>query len=180
MTLKELTKAKHEIAEQLPFIKKLFNKTVTSEEYLKYLYQMYPVYKILEHKANHLKILNGISGLERADRIQEDITELHTIIPSNTVSPKNFSILSETQIYTSYLIQLQDPKKVLAHLYVRHMGDLYGGQMLKLCVPGSAKWYWFDNAPELISKLRGLITVELADEANVAFDYSIKIIEQLS
>jgi heme oxygenase len=175
MSLKELTKTKHEIAEKLPFIIKIFQKRVTPEEYLKYLYQMQPVYEALEHKAKSLGILNDLNGLERAYKIQEDIVELQ-----ETTSLKYHMHFAATDEYTNYLKQLTDPKKVLAHLYVRHMGDLYGGQMLRLCVPGSAKWYWFDNAPELISKLRGLITVELADEANVAFDYSIKIIEQLS
>jgi heme oxygenase len=175
MSLKELTKAKHETAEKLPFINKIFQKKVTPEEYLKYLYQMQPVYEALENKAKALGILNDLKGLERASRIQEDINELQ-----ETTSLKYYMHFPVTDEYLNYLKQMSDPKKVLAHLYVRHMGDLYGGQMLRLCVPGSAKWYWFDNAPELISKLRGLITVDLADEANVALDYSIKIIEQLS
>ena len=54
MTLKELTKAKHEIAEKLPFIVKIFQKKVTSEEYLKYLYQMQPVYEALENKSKKI------------------------------------------------------------------------------------------------------------------------------
>jgi heme oxygenase len=175
MTLKELTKAKHEIAEKLPFIVKIFQKKVTPEEYLKYLYQMQPVYEALENKAKALGILNNLKGIERAYRIQEDIVELQ-----ETTSLKYYMHLTATDEYTNYLKQLTDPKKILAHLYVRHMGDLYGGQMLRLCVPGSAKWYWFDNSQGLISELRGLVTVDLADEANIAFDYSIKIIEQLS
>jgi len=34
---------------------------------------------------------------------------------------------------------MDDPHKVMAHVYVRHMGDLSGGQMIKKKIPGAGK-----------------------------------------
>ena len=36
------------------------------------------------------------------------------------------------------------PEKIMAHIYVRHMGDLSGGQMIRRKVPGLGKMYKFD------------------------------------
>ena len=41
----------------------------------------------------------------------------------------------------------------MAHIYVRHFGDLFGGQMMKKVVVGSGKMYDFKNRSELIKEL---------------------------
>ena len=69
---------------------------------------------------------------------------------------------------------------MLAHLYVRHMGDLYGGQMIKKKVPGSGKFYEFTNREELITNIRAKLTDDLGEEANVAFQHAINIMRELN
>ena len=67
----------------------------------------------------------------------------------------------------------------MAHIYVRHMGDLAGGQMIAKRVPGSGKFYQFENPDKLKELIRERIDDSLADEANVCFDFAIKTFQQL-
>jgi heme oxygenase len=60
--------------------------------------------------------------------------------------------------------------QILAHIYVRHMGDLYGGKLIARKVPGSGKVYQFENSQELINTLDAKLTMNILDEALLAFD----------
>jgi heme oxygenase len=62
--------------------------------------------------------------------------------------------------------------QILAHVYVRHMGDLYGGKLIARKVPGSGKSYQFDDRPALIKGLDAKLTMDILDEALLAFDMS--------
>jgi heme oxygenase len=68
----------------------------------------------------------------------------------------------------------------MAHLYVRHMGDLYGGQMIKKKVPGSGKFYEFKDPAGLKDLIRSKLDDSMGDEANIAFDHAIKIMRALA
>lgn len=174
MTLKEATLAKHQAAERLPFFAKLFQGKLTTDQYYNYLLQMHPVYCAIETAADNYGVLKEIADIKCAHRIQEDILELQEKVTTS------FSFLSETKEYVDYINKLTDPKRIAAHVYVRHMGDLFGGQMIKTLVPGSGKWYWFNNQSDLKIKLRLLAIPDLAEEANTAFDFNINIIKQIA
>jgi hypothetical protein len=78
------------------------------------------------------------------------------------------------------LITLDDKDKVAAHFYVRFAGDMFGGQMLKNLVPSTGKMYDFDNnLPTLRLKMRELATPNLADEAKIAFNRTIDIVDDV-
>jgi heme oxygenase len=66
----------------------------------------------------------------------------------------------------------------MAHLYVWHMGDLYGGQMIKRLIPGSHLALDFENKDQLISAFRSKLDDSMADEANSAFDWAIKLLQE--
>jgi heme oxygenase len=176
MSLKDLTAEKHADAERTAFAAKLLSGSITDDEYAAYLTQMMSVYAVLEHQAALCGHMDGLAGLGRCRAIHEDLKE---ICPD-----KFFSVLPSTRQYVEYLETLVDSengsKKLLAHLYVRHMGDLYGGQMIAKKVPGSGKFYKFNNRSELISKIREKLTDDLGDEANVAFDFAINIMKELN
>jgi heme oxygenase len=70
-------------------------------------------------------------------------------------------------------------KQLFSHVYVRHMGDLYGGKLIARRVPGAGLWYEFDNRAELVKKFNERITLDLADEALVAFDHYANIFQDL-
>ena len=67
----------------------------------------------------------------------------------------------------------------MAHVYVRHMGDLYGGKIIAKLVPGSGNMYQFDDRPGLIKAFNQKLTLDLKDEALVAFDYFNEIFTDL-
>jgi heme oxygenase len=50
------------------------------------------------------------------------------------------------------------------------MGDLYGGKLIARKVPGSGKVYQFENSQELINTLDAKLTMNILDEALLAFD----------
>jgi heme oxygenase len=87
-----------------------------------------------------------------------------------------------TQQYLEYLDQLAQsdcPNQLFAHVYVRHMGDLYGGKLISRVVPGTGRWYEFENRAELAKKFNERVTLDLADEALIAFDWYKDIFQDL-
>lgn len=177
MSLKELTWAKHKDAERSAFARKLISGALTTYEYSLYLTQMCYVYGKLEEVATHFGVLENLDGLRRRHKIWEDIVEL--------AGPDNgLSYLKSTVDYYNYLDSLKsDPdgaKKILAHVYVRHMGDLYGGQMIAKKVPGQGRFYQFNDRDGLIAAIRSKLSDDLADEANISFDHAIAIMNELN
>jgi hypothetical protein len=59
------------------------------------------------------------------------------------------------------------------------MGDLYGGKLMARVVPGSGRTYQFDDRPGIIKAFNEKLTIDLGDEANIAFDHFINIFTDL-
>jgi heme oxygenase len=68
----------------------------------------------------------------------------------------------------------------MAHIYVRHFGDMYGGQMLKKVVPSQGRMYEFKDRAELINRVRSKLSDDLGDEANKAFDFVLELFDELA
>ena len=177
MSLKELTHENHRKAERMNFSRKMVSGDITKEEYSLYLAQMSKVYNSLESLAHELGLVKELHGIDRTERINEDLVEL-------AGEDHNLEFLPSTREYVEYINNLRDDpfvkRKLMAHIYVRHMGDLYGGQIIAQKVPGSGKFYQFDNKEKLIKNLRNYISDDLADEANKAFEFNIKILGSLN
>jgi len=174
MSLKELTQEKHKDAERTAFAKLLLSGSIDKEQYANYLLQMLEVYSVLEyHAANH-GLLVDLTGLPRSKAIYEDLMELS--------EDGTGRVLQATVDYVNYLHQLAEtnPNNLMAHLYVRHMGDLYGGQMIAKRVPGKGKFYQFADKEGLIAKIRAKLDDSMGEEANVAFDHAINIMKELN
>jgi heme oxygenase len=74
----------------------------------------------------------------------------------------------------------EDPDRLMAHVYVRHMGDLFGGQMISKKVPGLGKMYQFDrDKDELKTLIRERVNDSMADEAKVCFEFATKLFQQM-
>jgi heme oxygenase len=178
-TLKELTKEKHIEAESQPFIQALFKKSVNKYDYAEYLFQLHLIYYTLESLGDFLELFKDIEEIKRAPSIRKDFIEL---IGSNHTK-KIGLVKPSTSNYIRYINTLsykEDSKKIMAHIYVRHMGDLYGGQSLKKLVPGSGKMFDFNNPLGLITSMRNRLSIDMADEANLAFQYNINIIKEFN
>lgn len=173
--LREATHSRHRAVEQLPVIRALLAGNITDAQYLRYLQELAAIYHQLEDLAQSQGLLDRLPGIHRWALIQEDIRELGG---SDLVE-----LLPVTREYLAYIQDLaQDPIRrhlLMAHVYVRHMGDLYGGKILARQVPGSARAYHFQDRPGLIREFNTILTHELGDEANRAFDWFIRIFDQL-
>ena len=82
-----------------------------------------------------------------------------------------------TKEYASYIRSLDDPKRIMAHLYTWHMGDLFGGQMIKKIIDAPHTHLDFENPNDLKMAMRGMLSDDMGEEANVAFDWAIRIME---
>jgi hypothetical protein len=106
--------------------------------------------------------------------MQEDLSELAPGYQAD--------LLPSTKTYLTYLDQLSQsdhPDQLFAHVYVRHMGDLYGGKLIARVVPGSGRWYQFENRAELAQRFNERVTLDMANEALTAFDHYGNIFQEL-
>jgi heme oxygenase len=81
--------------------------------------------------------------------------------------------------YTEYVLHMRDKDEFLAHIYVRHFGDMYGGQMIKKRNPGSGKMYEFNDVEQLKTTVRKMLHDDMADEANICFQFAMQLFEEL-
>ena len=171
MSLKELTQERHRAAESTGFMKAVFAGTLPMETWVDYTYQKYSWYKAIESRAQALGLLENLPGIERAELILADYEEM-----MQGREDRHYLKL-ETTHYCDYIRDLTDPNAVLAHLYTWHMGDMFGGQMIKKIIDAPHRHLEFENSKDLMFVLRGMLDDSMADEANVAFDRAIKILE---
>jgi heme oxygenase len=174
--LKELTWENHKKAERTRFIGRFLNRRLTPYQYYTYLSNQLMCYYVLEKAAEELKLLKGIETISRSIYISKDIAELE--VQHGFKIPKT---VPATQSYIDYIQRIsRHPEKIMAHIYVRHMGDLYGGQILKKLVPGKGLYFHFDDdVDELKQKIRSRLNDDMADEANHCFEMIYSIFEEL-
>lgn len=169
MSLKDLTKAKHAEAESTPFMKAVFARTLPFNLWVDWTYQKTLFYGTIEGCAGACGLLNDLPDIRRAFYIYLDYCEMN----KNLARPEYRQTVID---YHKYLLSVgNDPEKIMAHLYTWHMGDMFGGQMIKKIVPGSHRALEFNNAKDLMTNIRGKLTDSMADEANVAFDWAIRM-----
>lgn len=175
MSLKELTHEQHRTAETQPFVKVLFSGKIDSKIYAIYLFNQHRMYDVLEACAMMHGLLNDYPTIRRSPNIFSDFEELWEDKNSRP------NILPSTDRYIKYVMSIKDdPKKLLAHLYVRHFGDLSGGQMIAKRVPGNGKYYQFDGDTNQIKNiLRQKLDDSLADEARVCFQYATEFFQDM-
>lgn len=170
MSLKEATYDLHKVAETTQFAQLLLSGNITKEVYACYLTNLLPIYQAIENSAMNAGVLDSIEDIVRADKIKADLEELDV-----DTQPLFFS----TYQYIEHINKLGAPD-ILAHVYTRHFGDLYGGQIVKSKVPGSGAMYEFIDRTKLIEKTRAKLTDDLAPEARVAFTFAIYLFEDLT
>jgi heme oxygenase len=175
MSLKELTKDNHTNAERQEFVKILFSGNIDPKLYATYLYNQFPMYELLEVCAMPHGLLSDMPGILRAKAIRADFEELWGSDEEDR--PKMCAVVKE---YMDHIMKIKDDSKLLmAHIYVRHMGDLAGGQMIAKRVPGAGKYYQFENADDLKTAVRLKIDDSMADEAKICFDFATQFFKEM-
>ena len=172
--LKDLTWEHHKNAERQAFVKEMFGGNITNERYALYLFNQFPAYDVLEAFAMMHGLFNDIPEIRRAPRIYADYEELWT----GDTPPQ---ILPVTNEYVSYLKSIfEDKEKLMAHVYVRHMGDLSGGQMIAKRVPGEGRYYQFEgDVDQIKDRIRTKLNDSMAEEAKLCFDFATKLFQQM-
>ena len=168
MSLKELTAEKHDLAENTVFMKAVFAKSMPLDVWADFTFQKHMIYDILEEKADHYGLLDDIADIKRSSQLLADALVM------NPVKPK---LRHAVASYYDYLARQTDPKKFMAHIYVWHMGDLFGGQMIKKVVDAPHTALDFNDPDLLKTKIRTKLSDDMGEEANLAFDWAIKILK---
>ena len=171
MSLKDLTAAKHAEAESTPFMKAVFARTLPFDLWVDWTYQKWLFYGAIEGAAGANRLLGDLPDLRRAFYLAMDYAEMNGDNPRHEFRP----IVVD---YYNYLLSIsKDPNKIMAHLYTWHMGDMFGGQMIKKIVPGAHRNLEFEDARTLMTNIRAKLDDSMGDEANVAFDWAIRMMK---
>lgn len=167
MSLKELTADKHTTAENTPFMKTVIAGNISKEAWADFTYQKQLIYNAIEGAAGSLGITRDLPDVQRCHYLFLDFREMGV---------EGIKYRQEAIDYYNYILSIaKDHDKVLAHLYVWHMGDLFGGQMIKKVVQAPHRALDFKDPDALRTAFRSKLDDKLGEEANVAFDWAIKL-----
>lgn len=171
MSLKDATKDKHTAAEATGFMKSVFDGTLDMDKWADFTHQKSLIYNGIEGSAGACGLLADLPDIQRAHYLYLDYKEM-------TNGQMHHPYRQVAIDYYHYIKSLYpDKQRVLAHLYVWHMGDLFGGQMIKKVIKAPHRALDFKDPATLMTNLRGKLDNSLADEANVAFDWAIKLLQ---
>jgi heme oxygenase len=172
--LRDYTNDKHREAEGTAFVQYMLHGQITPKHYAEYLQQMHVVYSSIEYFGEISLLFHDLPDIKRADRMRQDLEELgYTVAVPALPSVERW----RQRIVDLYHSGRKD--QILAHVYVRHMGDMYGGKVIAKRVPGSGRCYEFEDRPGLIKALDAKLSMEILDEALTAFDLAIDVFNEL-
>lgn len=167
MSLKDLTAEKHTEAENTPFMKAVFANTLSSNIWADWTYNKILICAGVESTCAKFGHLNDLPNINRVTRLWNDYLQM-------TNNQYLHTWHDQTINYNNYIRNL-DSNKSLAHLYVWYLGDMYGGQMIRETLTFPTTSLEFEDVDNLKINLRSKLTDDLAEEANIAFDWAINI-----
>jgi len=172
--LKELTWEHHKNAERQDFVKVLMSGKIHPDFYATYLWNQHAKYNLLEALGQVNRLFDDFPEIQRKKRIEDDFNEIWEHSEPPIVVPSTHKYISHVKGI------MTDPVSLMAHVYVLHMGDLSGGQMIAKKVPGSGTMYKFDaDTSELKEKVRSKISDTMAEEAKWVFESSTELFQDL-
>ena len=174
MSLKDLTMDHHKDAERQEFVKVLMSGNINPELYATYLWNQHKKYDLLEAMAGANGLLDNLPDIRRKLKIQKDSLELW-----KHVNPP--ILVQSTRDYIMHMKEIMhDTNALMAHVYVFHMGDLSGGQMISKKVPGSGTMYQFDTDKQKLKEaIREQTNDDMADEAKYVFTSATNLFKEL-
>lgn len=184
--IREASKESHAAAENSPFMIALLKGELSTSAYCDYLAQLAPIYETLESwTTTKLPLFD-----RRLDRFERIISDMESMCGMGMV-------YDETIQYTKHLKSLianKDEIGLLAHHYVRYLGDLSGGQAVAKLVmrnmsipPNFLSFYEFDQISDKVRyketyreqldnlQLTQVQTDSFIAEVMTAFDHHSKI-----
>jgi heme oxygenase len=195
------TRDLHTMAERTGLMRDMLRGRVERETYCRLLRSLYAIYEELEagldrHAGHELISLIQLPGLARGDSLAADLEYLHGPDWKPEIAPAAAAAAYAAHLRT---LNLHDPLLLVAHSYVRYLGDLSGGQLLSrvvaeaLRLPGKAgmQFYLFaePGASALAATYRqGLMSMPLdavteariVAEARLAFGWHCNLFNELA
>ena len=163
--LKTITRDIHTAAEETEFSKMLIKGDFTKDEWCAFLHNQMEAYQAIESRG-----LITVKELLRVPKIIEDLGALQC-----DAKP---TVVDATWRYVEHIRKLPD-ELVWAHIYVRYLGDLFGGQMIKKSITWPVSLLEFDDRPKCIAYLREHTAATDADEAVEVFRWVINIYDEM-
>ena len=183
LDIKELTMEHHKDAERQAFVRILMSGEIDEKLYATYLYNQLQCYSVLEKYGLHNSLFRDTPGLLRAEHIHYDYRSLWTDIGAPP------EITKSTKEYVEHIESIQDEAmKLYAHIYVRHMGDLSGGQMIMKKTPGPNRYYKFKHkevgdyrriVKETINTYLNVYEHSVVPEAKFCFESATKLFKEM-
>jgi len=156
--IKARTDAAHAQAENAPFISALMGGGLNPLAYRDYLASFLPVYSRMEallqarSESTLLSFFNH-RALDRSALIENDIAHLESTLSSTFKGAS----LPSVQSYLARLTDQVSDARLLAHHYIRYLGDLSGGQAISKLVsrhyaiaPEALTFYDFTNIGDAV------------------------------
>jgi len=126
-------------------------KGMDAEVYAVYCFNLHLIYDVMERFAVERNLIDPDTC--RAIRLYNDYLELWDEIYEEDMEAEPPTFVS-TRSHIDRIMRINnDDDKLMAHIYVRHGGDLYGGQMIKDLVPGKATVFDFVDLKKSIKEL---------------------------
>lgn len=200
LALDDGTRKSHSVAENTAFVTGFFRGIATKTAFSQLVCSLYFVYEAMEKSFDETKDAGvkalDYNSLRRMPALEEDMAYYFGTEWRSTVRPS-----TATQEYASRVRKIAgtQPHLLIAHMYTRYLGDLFGGQMMggmarrslslddgrgtafyqfdeiPAAKPFIEKWYTQLNALELSDKQKQ----EIVDEANLVFALNIKLFDEL-
>jgi len=170
--IKDLTWEYHKNAERQDFVKLLLSGTIDEKLYATYLYNQLICYGKLEEYCLESSLFHDTLNLP-----------LWGDIGSPPVQTES------TKAYVEHLETIRgENEKLYAHVYVRHLGDLSGGQMIMKKTPGPNRYYIFKHGEakeykrivkERVESYLNLYEVNVLPEAIFCFESATKLFKEM-
>lgn len=195
--LREGTHGKHAEVSHSPFSKKLSEGSVTEGEYKKYLAFLDLLYPQLEFQLNEWKHVSYIEPftneafavLFRSKALEHDMQHFHAKEIDPGTAAKEYGMrLAEIALHKTHLL--------IAHVYMRYLGDLFGGRAIyeniKHRWPEGMAFYQYphlENPKAFIGTFKEILDSLKLDEAEQgeileevlwSYDQHLKIFNEIS
>lgn len=147
-------------------MKLLLNNTISDSLYCDLVYTKYLIYSEIERMH-----VFQTPCLKRAHLALDDWQTMRYSLPK--CMPVLDAYLSHLRTLSTY--------KLYSHVYVHYLAPLYGGQLIKKVIQHRfpTRMYDFDDPSAAIAEVRRPLTVDMAPEANLAFEATTQYYTQL-
>jgi len=181
--IKELTMEHHKDAERQDFVRILMSGNINKQLYACYLYNQLACYSELEKHAQQLSLFKDLNSLPRSEALHYDYNALWN--HENGKPP----LTESTNKYIEHIKSISESaEKLYAHIYVRHLGDLSGGQMIRKKTPGPNRYYRFTNTEvieykrivkERVNMYMNIYQINVLAEARYCFESATMLFKEM-